>query len=379
MSRFLQRCRRMMCGGLALLFMMVTAMTAHAAPVSGPLPRSQPIPMNDEPHPSSVFQIEARLPVPLGSWCFDAWTQTTSYAYLADANNAQIDVVNLRTMQLERPIGTGLLTGPANCTSLDFTQMGPSGLVIDRHQHLWASNGASSVFVFDLRKQGHLLTTLHTGGHARTDGIAYDPTNDVVLVANPDEAHPFISLIDAKDFRVLAVLPVASAEAPVWDAAYQRFLLSMPGTATGTGGGIAVLPITFPFHLRISQFLPVPACAPAGLTLGPQGQALVGCHLGGARLVQTRSGKILSVVDSASVDLVSFAAGRYALATITGPSTPGEVDVLDERGDVLQRIATAPLSHSVLLLHTFGRTQLLIPEKGKGIVVYEEQASYPFV
>lgn len=376
MSRFFQHLRWLMCGGLALLFLMLTTMTTHAAQVSSPLPRSQLAPMQ---HTPSLFQVEAHLPVPLGSWCFDAWAHTASSAYLADASNNQIDVVNLRTMRLEHPIGTGLFTGKAGCDALDFTQMGPSGLVIDRHQHLWVSNGASSVLVFDLQRQGQLLTTLHTGGTARTDGIAYDPTDDLVLVANPDEAHPFLSLIDAKHFRVVASLPVASAESPVWDAAHQRFLLSMPGTATGAGGGIAVLPIISPFHLHVAQFWPVPACAPAGLTLGPQGQALVGCHLGGARLLQTGNGKILSVVASASVDLVSFAAGRYALATITGPSTPGEVDVLDTQGNILQRIATAPLSHSVLLVSRFGRVQLLIPEKGKGIVVYEENILPPLV
>jgi len=65
------------------------------------------------------------------------------------------------------------------------------------------------------------------------------------------------------------------AEQPVWDPGTGRFYLSIPqiGMSVTNGGVVRINPMT----AMVEQTFPVTLCQPAGLSLGPRENVLIGC------------------------------------------------------------------------------------------------------
>lgn len=295
----------------------------------------------------------------LSSSCFDMMMFAHQDLYLADAMNNQVDVFDLRSMTTEDAIGQQDFTGSAGCLHFDFAHMGPSGVFIDAQQRLWTSNGNSTIRIFS--PEGHLLSSIDTGGQDRVDALVPAPQPQAVLAINSDEPVPFVSLIDLHHtFHILDRLPVPGADGAVWDSTHQQFLVAEPND-------VAVLHIT---HHRLQQtaLWPLPSCQGTGMTLGAEHQVLIGCGNGGARLVNTATGMTEARIASPAVDLVSYSARsqQYALATFTGPATTGVLMLIDQTGKVQQQISTAPLSHAVFQVQDW----LIIPERGRGLMLY---------
>jgi hypothetical protein len=165
-----------------------------------------------------------------------------------------------------------------------------------------------------------LFTNVNTGtGVLRADELAYDPKDGVLLVINNADTPPFGTLITVnKSTCSLITLPgpvgtritfnaanhvnaTAGAEQPVWEPMTQRFYVSIPeingpGDNSGPNGGVArINPLTG----AIEAVYPVNFCEPAGLTVGPNGDLLVGC---------------MKVFDTS---------GNVCSAVVPAPSAPG--------------------------------------------------------
>jgi len=67
---------------------------------------------------------------------------------------------------------------------------------------LWAGDGDSTVKVIDLTID-KIVATMSSGGRFRADEMSYDPTDNIVLVANDADDPPFGSLISVGNRSVL--------------------------------------------------------------------------------------------------------------------------------------------------------------------------------
>jgi hypothetical protein len=230
--------------------------------------------------------LVATVPIP-GSplLAYDiSWVDpATQLYYLADRSNAVIDVIDARRDSFVRQIQGGFkgFTG-SNDTS------GPNGVVVAGHW-LFVTDAPSRVGTIDLRTDT-IVGEVFTKGAAdlRADELAYDPQDGLLLVVNNADGPPFATLIQVDTHTGHLTLgsqitfPQATngAEQPVWDGQTRRFYLSIPEVngPGGTGPDGAVAKIN-PNTATVETMFPVKFCQPAGLTLGPRQDLLLGCSV----------------------------------------------------------------------------------------------------
>jgi hypothetical protein len=329
--------------------------------------------------------------------------QTTQTYYLADRSNAVVDVVNARTNQLisqisAKPAFKGF-TGN-NATS------GPDG-VVAAFPWLFVTDANSRVVTIDLRN-GNTVGDVSTGGAPglRADELAYDPTHGLLLVVNNADTPPFATLVGVnKSTGALAVGQritfdkthsgvdaTNGAEQPVWEPVTGKFYLSIPQVGPNAKDG-AVVRISPAGNVEVQY--PIQFCSPAGLTLGPNVDLLVGCNtvfdtagnlwdptknVTAAPIqviIDARTGKIDAMVPGVGAgDEVWFNSGdgNYYTASSTSPLRPTEViaapltaqgaailGVIGARDKALKQlvptfnvpaITTGPLAHAASTAHS---------------------------
>src|SRR5204863_9122059 len=212
----------------------------------------------------------------------------------------------------------------------------------------------------------------------RADELAYDPGDGILLVVNNADDPPFATLVSVNEQTgkltvgktitfskaSTGVDATNGAEQPVWDPGTRKFYLSIPeigGPGDGTGPDGAVVRID-PQIGSVERVFPVKFCQPAGLTLGPHEDLLIGCsqafdtanHAWSA--TDPNSAKPISVIMDAKTgqvdrnvegvsgnDEVWFnrGDGRYYLAARANPTGPvlGIIDA--ESQTLVQLVPTA--------------------------------------
>src|ERR1700730_7063555 len=280
--------------------------------------------------------------------------QTTQTYYLADRSNAVVDVVDARTNTLisqisAKPAFKGF-TG-SNATS------GPNG-VVAAFPWLFVTDANSRVVSINLRN-GNTVGDVSTGGAPglRADELAYDANDGLLLVVNNADTPPFASLIRVNqvsgaltivkritfDTMHTGVDATNGAEQPVWEPVTGKFYLSIPQTGPNAKDG-AVIRISTAGTVEVQY--PIQFCQPAGLTVGPNVDLLVGCNTvfdtgGGVWdptknvtaaplqvIIDARTGSIDAIVAGVGAgDEVWFNSGdgNYYTASSTSPLRPTEV------------------------------------------------------
>ena len=211
--------------------------------------------------------------------------QTTQTYYLADRSNAVVDVVDARANQLIAQINAKpAFKGFTGSTATS----GPNG-VVAAFPWLFATDANSRVVSINLRS-GETVGDVSTGGAPglRADELAYDPGDGLLLVVNNADTPPFATLISvSKTTGALAVGKritfdaahgvdaTNGAEQPVWDPTTGKFYLSIPQIGPNPKDG-AVVRISTGGTVEVQY--PIQYCQPAGLTLGPNVDLLVGCN-----------------------------------------------------------------------------------------------------
>jgi hypothetical protein len=221
--------------------------------------------------------------------------QSTQTYYLADRSNAVVDVVDAKTLKLIKQID-GDFKGVAvvlvnGVPTVQGGQSGPNG-VVAAFPWLFVTDAPSRVVSIDLRTD-KVVSSVSTDGadNLRADELAYDPKDGLLLVINPNDTTPFGTLIKVNKangqltvvsfaFGTKILFPFATngAEQPVWDPGTDRFYLSIPeinGNQTNLHGGVVRIN---PTTGVVDQTFPIDSCGPAGLTLGPDQEFLVGCN-----------------------------------------------------------------------------------------------------
>jgi hypothetical protein len=232
---------------------------------------------------------------------------------------------------------TGLTGFPAS-----FDQLGPDGLLVDTLGRIWAGNGDGIVHVGNVSTMAQIgLVT--TGSTHRADELADDPVDQRVLVTNPSDSPPFLTVMGDKptrpghtpSFPVLAHvslgtgIPTDSLEQPKWDPISGNYLVSVRQVFDGdTNGEVAVVnPRTF----AVGKPFPVPVnCNPTGMALGPGLDMLLGCDSAPPQIMDRVTGTIDpinwgSFTPSCCADEVWYNPGdnRYYVADFGNPGGLG--------------------------------------------------------
>ncbi|MFZ3236961.1 MAG: hypothetical protein WA417_05435 [Stellaceae bacterium] len=250
------------------------------------------------PESNGPVTLQFTIPVPVastnasgGMYGFDiSWVDPVSQTYyLGDRSNAAVDVVNAKTGVFVKQIkATPAFAGATGNNSTS----GPNGVVtgvVAGQDCLFAGDGPSRVVSFAL-PTGKQVSSVATGPATdfRADEMAFDPKDDLLLVANNAATPPFVTLISVSKTCALTVgkkitftNATNGAEQPAWDPATQRFYMSVPsisGTTTAPGiiGGIARIN---PLTAKVETTFAIPFCMPAGLALGPNQTFLAGCSV----------------------------------------------------------------------------------------------------
>jgi len=223
-------------------------------------------------------------------YSFDiSWVdQARQTYYLADRSNAVVDVVNAKTASFVGQIPGGFAGVAVVGGVVTTAQSGPNGVVSGGHC-LFVTDAASRVVSFDLNAAfpPPIADTANTGGadKFRADELAYAPGPGLLLVINNADTPPFGTFISVNKTnckltvgkKVTFAAATNAAEQPVWNPADGRFYLSIPSITLGGGSPGAVYRIN-PNTATFETAAVINDCGPAGLTLGPNGDLLVGCN-----------------------------------------------------------------------------------------------------
>ncbi|HZX97654.1 MAG TPA: hypothetical protein VFE90_24265 [Myxococcales bacterium] len=236
----------------------------------------------DDRRDAGAVRLLTTVPVPGRLVIFDISfvDPGTQLFYLADRSNNAIDVVDAARSVFVKQINKGGFTG---FTGNNDTS-GPNGVVVSGHW-LFATDAPSRVVSIDLRND-KLVDSVSTGGAPglRADEMAFDARDGLILAVNNADSPPFATLVhvDSKTgkltvgARITFDFATNGAEQPVWDPATGKFYISIPEVDGVVQNG-AVARISTTGHLE--TLFDVHLCQPAGLTLGPRQDLLLGCSV----------------------------------------------------------------------------------------------------
>jgi hypothetical protein len=189
----------------------------------------------------------------------------TERFYLADRSNSAVDIVDA-----EKDLFVDRVTGFAGTPGTNGA--GPNGVLVTPDRRLFAGDGNSKLQVADVDpKSPNYLKFLFpsvgcttncgvntadptfagskqcnngtTNTCGRADELGYDPADHIIMVNNdaptPQSpatvAWPYATFVSTDTYKILGQIiftGAGGAEQPVWDAALQRFLVTLPGTTT---------------------------------------------------------------------------------------------------------------------------------------------------
>lgn len=287
---------------------------------------------------------------------------------LADRSNAGVDVFSSAAPQFLFRVG-----GFAGAQGGNNDIAGPNGLLTVHHREIWAGDGnnaadgtKSSVKIIDIQQQKIVDTIVIPNGKNRADEMAWDRRDEILLVANDADSPPFITFISTKpDHKILGQIAFPEAtngiEQSEWSRETGLFYLNLPEVAPNgptTGEGQVV--VIDPKKLRIVQRFATHNCDAAGLALGPDNQALLGCQgvatSGGnplpneSQIINLDNGHVVATIPQVGgSDEVWFNRGdnHYYLAARNNATGPvlGTIDADEPSFD--NNAATMKNSHSV--------------------------------
>ena len=309
-----------------------------------------------------VFAPTAQVTVPglpMASWDISFVDPTLGQFFLGDRTHNAVDVLNTSSPPtFAMFIGRGLFQGSvpaATCTARGGGPndcSGPNGVLTVNHKQVWASDGNSTVKVFDLFNPGAPPTAvINTGGQFRGDEMCFDPAEQLVMVSNNSQGEstgPFASIIETSTYTIVKKIffdgtngsPKATngAEQCSYSPRTGKFYITLPGVHNPDDGTGAVLVIGAQ-SLSIEQvfnFRNTVCDTPQGTAVGPGFQLLVGCngstHSTNSIIIDQRNGNVLAkVANESGGDEVWFNPGdsRYFLGISAGTAATQVLGVIN--------------------------------------------------
>ncbi|HLG71361.1 MAG TPA: hypothetical protein VK009_13120 [Chloroflexota bacterium] len=271
--------------------------------------KNDQIPNPDPNNPNPIYKMQdigtvetPNVPTPKGSapFSFDiGWVDNNGMYYLADRTNGGLDIVNnpYNNNTFNTTVGGFVGWTGDNDTS------GPNGVVTDDQGNVaWVGDGDSTLKVVDLNAR-KVAAVVPTGGQKRADELAYDPKDQVILIANDADDPPFITFIDSAHNNVLGQIKYPDATNGIEQSVYNKgdgfFYIAIPQTNQNQGGQIDRID---PKSMKVVATFPTPNCVPHGLAVNTgKNQLLLGCSGDGIKL----SGQAMTqIMDAASGNIV---------------------------------------------------------------------------
>ena len=324
---------------------------------------------------------------------YDDWV--IQLYFLADRTNRSIDVVDTKDGPTQHTVIAQLPGEPpfAGISEPKGIYAGPNGVVTVNHNELWVGdydtvNMDGVVKVFDL-STGATTHMISTGGLARAGTLCADPNHDLVLVAN-DKEHlasgggaPFDTIISTTDHSVVAKITLDGRNgAPLathgigqcqWDETTGNFLQALPAiNRSGKKAPGAVIEISTRSLSIVKTFtISIGDCSrPAGMALGPAGQALLGCKnphksVPSTVIISRSTGEVLKKVageDGAGEVWYdsNSSSGEYFLAIDWG-ANPHRLGALDPRDTAEPSYPTGKGTRDVAVDNIFNEAYVPIP------------------
>jgi hypothetical protein len=308
----------------------------------------------------------------------------TERFYLADRSNSAVDIVDA-----EADVFVGRVTGFAGAAGANGN--GPNGVLVTPDHRLFVGDGNSKLQVADVNPNSPNYLKLifpspgctsncgvstadntFPGGAQcnngtankcnRADELGYDPADHLIMIANDQPvavapatvAWPSATFISTETYKIVGQViftGAGGAEQPVWDAAMQRFLITLPGTASQLPEVAIINPkklssgIVKTYPLDCSKIPGGTGTGANGATLGAFQHLLVSA-CGEPIVLNALNGKILSVISQVGGgDEVWFnpGDGRFYVTstdkTVTTTPSPTVLGVIDAQdGKWLQNV-----------------------------------------
>ena len=282
---------------------------------------------------------------------------TLPFYYLADRSNASLDIIDTYSNTVVGQVGGFVGVRASNDVS------GPDGVQVVGYGEVWVGDGDSSVKVVDVTTRKVLATISTTlDGHTpdqdkRADEMAYDPRDQILVVANNAATPPFVTMIStrADDRHVLGHVifgDAAGVEQAVYDPANGLFYVNL--TQVGSDPNNGAVSIVDPRRMAEVGRFPVTGCNGAGLALAPGQKLLVGCSLPtNSQIISARDGSLLAEIPRISGsdevwynsgDGNFYLGGRGNPAAAGGPSL-GVIDAFTNK--FVTNVPTDASAHSV--------------------------------
>jgi hypothetical protein len=307
----------------------------------------------------------------LGAFDISFVDPTIDLYVLADRTNASVDLFDASDATFIGRVGgfVGVAHNPDGTANNNLS--GPDGVVVVASKEVWAGDGDSTVKVIDLATK-NIVDTISTGGKFRCDEMAWDSADHLLAVANNADDPPFVTMINTDTHQITGKIIFDKADAgvdaqngieqPQWSPKTGLFYVSVPqvGPDTAQGGVSVIDPHT---NTVVATFL-VQQCSPAGLTLGPNEEALIGCSasFGQSPNVVTQSlvikitngDVVANITEVGGSDEVWYdrGSGHYYLAARSNTDNTGKITpvlgTVDARGNVFDgTVPTSTTAHSV--------------------------------
>jgi hypothetical protein len=277
---------------------------------------------------------------------------------LSDISNRSVDVFRAGTGKFLFRV-PGFLGYRSPCCD----EVGPGSLAMVGGNELWATDARSKIRIVDLSTR-RITATLDTGGRARTDSLAYDADDHVMMVANPDEPVPFVTFISTRPgHKVLGRIqfPEATAELEesVWAQGTRLYYEAIPELkGNHAQGAVAVID---PRARAVLRVIPVKDCGPNAVVPGPDDQLLIGCR--GAALgkhygfptqtylmsLRTEKLQVVRGVNGSDQVVYDAADSRYYLAAAGNPGGPVLAAISADGGHPILVARSHPSAHSVVV------------------------------
>ena len=291
-----------------------------------------------------------------GGFDHGAVHRASSRLYVAHTSNDDVDVVDSSSDRFLRSIHG--LKGVAGV------------LVSDERDFLFMANrGENTVSIFAIGQEKEIVR-LPVG--IRPNGLAFDPSRGLLLVANvgdPDVANSStVSIVDIGQEEVTetVVLPGRPRWA-VFDNRTAAFYLNIADPPL-----IVRIDAANPSSIR--KRYPMPAKGPHGLDLDPSGRHLFcACDEGKLVSLHLDSGEIRLIGElSGPPDVVFFNPGLSHVYVAVG--TPGVIDVFDaSRAKLLETVPTEKGAHTLAMDQQKNKVYAFLPSTHRAAVYRDER------
>ena len=275
------------------------------------------------PPSSAPFGIQKTIQVPHGLTAFDLTfcDAPSQLCFVADQTNKAVDIIDAKNDSfLNQFVASDPTAGNfvGHVSNVNFDLNGPDGVLEAHNLHqLWVGDGKSRVWVIDIKdpsspKVVDVISTALPGppDPLRADELSYDKKDKMILIANPGDSPPFVSLISTTTHKVLKHIIFTHAtnglEQSVFDDRTGLFYLAVPeANGPGTGEVVAIDPKTL--SVVTTAVAETEDCKENGMALyNAKQRFLLGCSSQKTLILDLKSGALKTITETGGSDEVWF-------------------------------------------------------------------------